>query len=282
MVTTPPGEQVPGYGTERRLAVLAAEEAGALLRARLQGAGVAAVRYKSGGRDAVTDLDLLAEKTIMARLRGCYPQDRVLSEEAGLLDADSARTWLVDPLDGSNNVAIGLPACVVGIGLCVGDSPVVGVVHEPLTGETWQAAAGQGATGPAHRPLTGPARAGLPADPVLAWTQGHAVGREDVVARALRGALEDHCWRLLQLWAPLLAWSMLARGVIDGFVGYRAEGIDLPAGALLASEAGVEMRTLRGTPFHPRHTGPDTARSFVAGRPRAVDQLLDVLRPFSP
>ncbi|MFJ4923013.1 inositol monophosphatase family protein [Streptomyces sp. NPDC088725] len=262
------------YAREQQVAVEAAEEAGAMLRARFQGAY--AVRTKGGDGDVVTDLDLAAEKLILARLQTHFPHERILSEEAGLLDAAGHRTWLVDPLDGSNNVAIGLTAYAVGIGLCVDGAPVVGVVHEPVTGSTWRAALGQGAYCASGR-LHGPAGPVPQAGPVVAWTQGHAVSRDDEVAAELRRSLERRSRRVLQLWAPLLGWTMLARGTIDGFVGYRAEGIDFPPGALLASETGVEFRTLDGGPFRVSFGGPDTGRSFVAARAETLGYLLDVV-----
>ncbi|WP_314174396.1 inositol monophosphatase family protein [Streptomyces winkii] len=276
---TEPGSHAGTYSYEQKVAVEAAEEAGALLRARFAEAHT--VGSKGDGGDVVTDLDLAAEKVILDRLRTHFPHERIVSEEAGLLDAGGSRTWLVDPLDGSNNVAIGLTAYAVGIALCVDGSPVVGAVHEPVTGRTWRAALGQGA-------WCGTARLGGPCGrlprpgPVLAWTQGHAVGRGDARARGLRGALELHSRRVLQLWAPLLGWSMLASGTIDGYVGYRAEGIDFPAGALLAAEAGVEFRTLTGGEFHVGFDGPDSGRSFVAARGEVLGHLVDLVSAAAP
>ncbi|MFF4247162.1 inositol monophosphatase family protein [Streptomyces sp. NPDC001822] len=259
------------YAEERAVAVAAAEAAGHMLRERFR--APLAVRAKDASGDVVTALDLAAEEIVLARLRRHFPSDSILSEEAGMLGGPGHRTWLVDPLDGTNNVAVGLPAYVVGIALCVAGTPVLGVVHEPLTGRTWHAVSGHGAhadTGP----LTGP-DGRLPAPgPVIAWTQGHAVGRGNVRAAALRQHLELGCRRVLQLWAPLLGWSMLARGTIDGFVGYRAEGLDLPAGALLAAESGVLLRTLGGGVFRPGFEGPGEDRSFVAARADTLDYLL--------
>ncbi len=51
----------------------------------------------------------------------------------------TAAARLVDPLDGTNNGAIRLPAYVVGIALCAADLPVLGVVHDPVAGQTWSA-----------------------------------------------------------------------------------------------------------------------------------------------
>lgn len=274
------------YADEQKAAVEAAEEAGALLRGGFAEAHT--VRRKGDGGDVVTDLDLAAERVVLDRLRARFPQDRIVSEEAGLLEAADGRggpggdrTWLVDPLDGSNNVAIGLTAYAVGIALCVDGSPVVGVVHEPVTGRTWHAALGRGAWCGGTR-LHGPSGELPRSGPVLAWTQGHTVSRGDPHALALRGTLELHGRRVLQLWAPLLGWTMLASGTVDGYVGYRAEAVDFPAGALLASEAGVEFRTLTGGPFHVGFEGPDTARCFVASRGEVLPHLLELASAASP
>ncbi|WP_406045330.1 hypothetical protein OG799_13125 [Micromonospora sp. NBC_00898] len=149
-------------------------------------------------------------------------------------------------------VAIGLPAYVVGIAFCERGSPVLGVVHDPVAGRTWPAVRGQGgfvhAAGPSGRPLRAPRRP-VPSAPVLAWTQGHEVRRDDSTARALKVVLDSTARRVLQLWAPLLSWVMLARGDIDGIVGYRPEAVDLPAGMLLAAEAGTVVRALDGGCF---------------------------------
>ncbi|MFJ8110785.1 inositol monophosphatase family protein [Streptomyces sp. NPDC096132] len=273
---SPNSRPTSDFTGECRTAVAAAEAAGALLRSRFPDGFTARPKGERG--DVVTDLDLLAERLVVDRIRADFPHDRILAEETGDAAAGDggARTWLVDPLDGSNNVVIGLPVYVVGIALCVDALPVVGVVHEPVTGRTWSARHGAGTYGPAGRLAPAP-RPPSPSGPLLAWTQGHAVGRHDPAARALRHTLELRSRRLLQLWAPLVAWTMLARGDIDGFVGYRAEAIDLPAGALLAREAGVALRRLDGRHFTAGHTGPDTDRSFVAGRPEILPTLLDLV-----
>ncbi|MEU6425148.1 inositol monophosphatase [Microbispora sp. NPDC046973] len=261
----------------RRVAVEAALAAGAVLRDSAPGA--VAVHDKGGSGDVVTDLDLAAEKLILDRIRAEFPSHRIVAEESGAHGGDrpdGGWTWLVDPLDGTNNVAIGLPAYVVGLALCADGRPVLGVVHEPLSGRTWSAVSGAGARGPAG-PLTGPPSRELRHGPVLAWTQGHGVSRLDPAARSLKMTMDARARRVLQLWAPLLCWAMLARGDIDGMIGYRAEGLDLPAGALIAREAGVEIRGLDGGPFEASAEGRPEDRSFVAAPPALVGDLLDLV-----
>ncbi|TMR98158.1 inositol monophosphatase family protein [Nonomuraea basaltis] len=259
----------------RTVAVEAAEAAGALLLEGMRGA--VGVRAKGTAGDVVTDLDLASEKLLLERILTAYPAHSVIAEESGLVGAAGGEwTWLVDPLDGTNNVAIGLPAYVVGVALCQDGRPVLGVVHEPVSAETWSAIRGRGATASSGARLA-PPYTPRPHGPLLAWTQGYSVARGDDTVRALRWTLERHARRVLQLWAPLLAWAMLARGDIDGIVGYRAEAVDLPAGALLAQEAGIEIRALDGGPFEACIDAPAEDRSFVAAHPRALPGLLSLL-----
>jgi len=259
----------------RALAVDAAEAAGKLL---LDGTRQPiGVRPKGGSGDVVTDLDLASEKLLLERILTVYPSHTVIAEESGLLGVSGAEwTWLIDPLDGTNNVAIGLPAYVVGLALCRAGRPMLGVVHDPVSAQTWSAVRGRGALASPgsrmaarHRPSSH--------GPLLAWTQGYAVTRDDTTVRELRHALELGSRRVLQLWAPLLSWAMLARGDIDGMVGYQAEAVDLPAGALIAQEAGIEIRALDGGPFEDNIEGTVEDRSFVAAHPEAIQALLSLV-----
>jgi myo-inositol-1(or 4)-monophosphatase len=260
----------------RGVAVRAAEAAGALLRETA--IKDFTVRTKGASGDVVTELDLAAERLIVGHIRDAFPNHQIIAEESGLFDADdSSWTWLVDPLDGTNNVVIGLSAFVVGIALCENKVPVLGVVHDPVAGHTWSAVRGRGTRGPGGTTVCPPyQRASY--GPVLAWTQGHSVGRTDNTARAMRIVLESGARRVLQLWAPLLSWVMLARGDIDGFVGYRPEAVDLSAGSLIAQEAGIVVRGLDGSVFDERIDRPEKERSFVAGRPEAILDLLALIR----
>ncbi|MFC5752607.1 inositol monophosphatase family protein [Actinomadura rugatobispora] len=277
----PSAQGVPvDLGAARRVAVEAAEAAGALLRERM-GAPLD-VRLKDPGGDVVTELDVAAESLILGRLREAYPGHRVIAEESGVTDGEgggdgAGMVWLVDPLDGTNNVAIGMPVYAVGLALCAGTVPVLGVVHDPVSGRTWSAIQGEGALGPSGAPLllNGSLRPGRKENPVVAWTQGHKVGRSDPVAFPLRSVLEASSGRVLQLWAPLVAWVMLARGDIDGIVGYRPEVVDLPAGAILATEAGAELRALDGSPYEPGIDRSPDELSFVAARPAFLERLLE-------
>lgn len=252
----------------RAVAVAAAEEAGAVLAP-----GASFAVQAKGVDDVVTDLDHRAERIILDRLRAAYPGHAILAEESGRSGRGSA-LWVVDPLDGTHNLTIGLPAYSVGIALCLDDAPAVGVVHDPITGQTWSAVRGDGPRGPGGRPLpSAPGR--VRPSPIVSYVQGYPVGRADPTALAYKYLLGARAGRLLQLWSPQLTWIMLARGLIDAVIGYRTGLVDLPAGALIATEAGAVLTALDGGPFELSVSRAE--HSFIAARPEAIGPLVELL-----
>jgi myo-inositol-1(or 4)-monophosphatase len=269
----------PDLGTYRRAAVEAAEAAGRLVSGSLGGAFT--VEPKGTAGDVVTSLDKEAEKLITGRLRLAFPSHEIVSEESGALcEHGSPWTWLVDPLDGSNNLVVGLPIVAIGLTLCHDARPVVGVIHEPLVGRTWSAELGAGAWQGADKPLH--RQPGNAQHPVVVWTQGYGVTSKDLTATALRLGLAGYARRVLELWAPLCGWAMLARGDVEAIVGYRIGELDLHGGALIASMTGIEIRDFDGRPFDSRFYGLAESRSLVAASPERMPEVLELVsRAFS-
>jgi myo-inositol-1(or 4)-monophosphatase len=262
----------------RAVATRAAEAAGALLRRQARQAF--SIRSKDEQGDLVTDLDLASEAMIISHLRAAFPEHRIITEEAGELVGKASWTWLVDPLDGTNNLAIGLTAYGIGLALCQGGLPRVAVVHDVPSATTWSAMRGHGAYGPDGRlPRRSPTKSG---SMTIAWIQGHQVPRDDLEAAAIVCRLERASKRVLQLWAPLLCWVMLARADIDGIVLYQAGSVDLQAGTLIAQEAGLHLHEFDGEPFDDRFSSVDEHRSLVAGSPEIVERLLALVQAAGP
>jgi myo-inositol-1(or 4)-monophosphatase len=124
-----------------------AERVATLAGRLLRGAYGQVVAREKGPGDLVTDADLESQKLIEEELKRTYPEHTLLAEEEGAR-ADPARAWrwIVDPLDGTINFAHGFGFWSVSIALEHTGTLVVGVVHNPLSGDTYSAAQGRGAT----------------------------------------------------------------------------------------------------------------------------------------
>ncbi len=92
----------------------------------------------------VSEADHAAEQLIRDRINAARPGDAVLGEEFGT-DGESARRWIVDPIDGTKNYVRGIPVWATLIGLEEDGVMRVGVVSAPALGHTWWAVRGGGA-----------------------------------------------------------------------------------------------------------------------------------------
>lgn len=228
----------------KEVAVNAAVKAGEL--AKLRFGGQLNLQHKDEQGDLVTEVDVQADRLIVDEILSVFPTHRIYSEEAGEGGAASDWVWHVDPLDGTNNFAIGIPLYGVSISLSYQGRIVLGVVHDSAQEITYVAVQGEGAWQGNIKLQAKPY--GALVKSTISWIQGHRVGKSNEQALGLRHHLEYTVKRVLRIWAPTITWAMLARGDLHGIVLYDSEGEDLYAGLLLAQEAGVKVTDFAGNP----------------------------------
>lgn len=221
--------------------------------------------------DVITEVDLLAEEIIIHAIKSAFPSHQIHSEEAGIVGSESDWLWLIDPLDGTNNFAIGLAVFTTSITLMYRREPVLGVVYEPMTDRLFVSAVGFGVfcnNRPLHMKYNSDLHRGN-----IGWIQGHKV-QNDSRAVKLRQFLDIRFKRMLRLWAPTLQWCMLAKGDIDGIVLYNSEGDDLYSGILMVKEAGGLVMDFEGHSF----SGMCEEPYLIACHPNHKEDLLTIVR----
>ncbi|WP_392842690.1 inositol monophosphatase family protein [Streptomyces sp. LN500] len=117
------------------------DDAGVAIAAARAGADVVQSMYgrrltriDKGAGDFATGADVEAEKTILGVIRAARPDDAVLGEEGGQQGAaDAVRQWLVDPLCGTLNYAVGNMLVAVNVALRDGAAAVA----DPFSGEVF-------------------------------------------------------------------------------------------------------------------------------------------------
>ncbi|MFJ5231179.1 inositol monophosphatase family protein [Kitasatospora sp. NPDC088391] len=98
----------------------------------------AAKHHKGGSGDFATTADLAAERAVLDVLRAARPQDAFTGEEYGSGGAAGAsRRWLVDPLCGTLNYAVGTHLVGVNVALSEDGRTTAAATADPYTGETY-------------------------------------------------------------------------------------------------------------------------------------------------
>jgi myo-inositol-1(or 4)-monophosphatase len=97
-----------------------------------------------GSNDFITRIDLEVSEYLCRELPRIFPAP-VLSEENKTLPSAASCLWIIDPIDGTNNLIYDLPFYAVSIGLVREQQGILGTVYIPATGELFSAARGCGA-----------------------------------------------------------------------------------------------------------------------------------------
>ena len=95
----------------------------------------------------VSNIDLAVESFIVESIKKSgFKDDFFITEESGEFgNSESRFTWIIDPIDGTNNFVHGLPHCCISIGIRKEGELVLGVIYNPFLDLMYSAYKGEGA-----------------------------------------------------------------------------------------------------------------------------------------
>lgn len=228
--------------TDLELATHAALEAGKLLRQHF--GGDAAVDEASH-HDIKLALDKQSQELITGILLGARPGDALYGEEGLAGNQDSPRQWIVDPIDGTVNFFYNIPHFCVSIALREAGEVTVGVIHDPMVGETWTVVKG----GPALLngvPVRASRRDAFEQSILFVGCGKDEEALRTGVERFHRASLRARKMRMMG--SAALGMAYIASGRLDAYIESRISLWDIAAGQLLVEAAGgkVELSPVVG------------------------------------
>jgi myo-inositol-1(or 4)-monophosphatase len=229
--------------SDLELATYAAKEAGKLLKSHF---GKDAKVDEATHHDIKLALDKESQKLIEDILLEARPGDALYGEEGLGGNQESNRHWIVDPIDGTVNFYYGIPHFCVSIALRVGAEITVGVIHDPMVGETWTVE-----------------KDGLPMLDGVPIRVGQRSRLEDSIVyigcgkdeEALVTGLERfrkaslRARKMRMMGSAALGMAYIASGRLDAYVESRISLWDIAAGKLLVEAAGGKV-DLTQSPDH--------------------------------
>lgn len=217
----------------------------------------------------VTQADVECEQVIHEIIAGEFPDDGFLGEETGHAQSEAARTWLVDPIDGTKAFIRQYPLFSTQIALLHDNEMTIGVSCGTMFDELAMAERGQGAFLNGERlqvsDITTLAAATVSTGNLASlaasdgWTN---LGKIIAGANRIRG------------YGDFYHYHLLAAGKIDAVVESDVNILDIAALSLIVTEAGGVFTDLNGRP-------PSLAtRSVLAANPVLHADLLNSLKGF--
>jgi len=216
-----------------------AREAGRLIRE----AKHPEVYVKEGHANFVTSMDLASQTYIIEHLLPLLPQANFFAEERRDNELEPGYNWIIDPIDGTSNYMMGLKHSCISIGLVRDGEGVLGVVYDPFFDEMFVGVAGQGAAlngRPIHA-VARPVETAL----VIFGTTPYDTDMADLTFDVLKEVFLA-CGDLRRTGSAALDMCYVACGRADAYFEMRIQPWDYAGAAVIAREAGVVMRGLRG------------------------------------
>ena len=260
------------FGPEQMMARLilareTAREAGRLL-VKMQ----PRAKRLENGINLVTEADQAAETLISRKLLGAFPQDQLLGEEGAkqgqTTDILGPSVWIIDPLDGTNSYAHGIPHFSVSIAFAHNGTIKLGVVYDPNRDETFWALEPAGMAGGAsfcnETPIQVSDNSRL--DESMIAT-GFYYDRGSMMRQTLQSMerlFENNVQGIRRFGSAALDICWVACGRFDGYFEYQLSPWDFAAGWRILENAGGAATDRDGSQFDLNATGIIASNGKIA------------------
>lgn len=200
---------------------------------------------KSASFDLLTIADTKAEQAVAGFIKKHFPGHNILAEEAKYTETPSEFTWIVDPLDGTNNFVAGLPIFCASVALCRGNEVIAAAVYDATRDELFYAGKGKGAFLNRRRIRVNMV-SGLK-ESLLITGFYYSRGKEMIeTLKAIKRFLQTPVLGVRRLGAAALDLCYVACGRAAGFWEFQLSPWDFAAGLLIIKEAGGKITGRQG------------------------------------
>lgn len=229
------------------------------------------ISTKASSFDLVTAADLEAEDEVVSLIKKYYPGHNFLAEERKYPETASKFTWIIDPLDGTNNFSSGLPIFCASVAFAYEDEVIAAAVYDVTRNELFYAAKGKGAFLNGRRIKVN--NAGSLKQAILVTGFYYSRGREMIqTLAAMKRFLHKHIIGLRRFGAAALDLCYVAGGRVSGFWEFKLSPWDFAAGKLIIEEAGGRVSGRHG------EEAPLKRKYYiVASNKKIHNQMLEVL-----
>ncbi len=227
---------------------------------------------KKSPANLVTEADIQTELTIIDHIKNHFPDHSFLGEETAKGGLDEEHLWVIDPIDGTNNFAHGIPHVGISIAYCHRGEPLVGVVYQPFSDELYSAIKGHGAFLNETKKLHVSSASSIKEAMIVT---GFYYDYGPDIAQGLKTIellIKNECHGIRRFGAASLDLCYIAAGRCDAYYELRLNAWDFAAGALIVREAGGLVLNLEGEPL----TLHDT--KLVVGNPILADRLKTIVQ----
>jgi myo-inositol-1(or 4)-monophosphatase len=218
----------------------------------------------------VTFADFAISEKLFAELRRDFARDDFCSEESNPQDEiqqlEARFGWVVDPIDGTNNYALGCPLCAISLALLCDGVPIYGYIYDHSTQALFEGGREFGL-------LRNGKRVDRDAKAADAQTMiGLHFPLPETQLKPLLPIISQY--RVRSLGSGALMATYVATGYLSGAIDYNVKVWDIAAAYALCQAVGVGWQFVGDCPFPLRkfHARMECS-PYVAGSEAFIEQL---------
>lgn len=237
--------------------------------------GRAQSRWKSDGT-RVTPVDIAISENIVRLLTASFSDDQFFSEELAETDkplpVKSRFSWVLDPIDGTNNYATGIAHCAISLALLENGYPVYGIIYDLSRRVLMHGGPGLGV-------WDGDRSASVKTTPPNPQSLlGFHSPYDKAMAAHAQIIVEN--FKIRGLGSSTLHLAYVAVGILDGTVDHNVKIWDIAAAVPLCLAGGGKVEFLNGEQFPLRVFDLKMARiQYIAGSAEMCQRLRTLLVP---
>lgn len=200
---------------------------------------------KGGSEGLVTRADVEAESAIVQEIKDVFPSHAFLGEETFNASVTSEHLWVIDPLDGTNNFAQGIPHFAISIAYYREGKPECGVVFSPFYDDMYWAQAGQGAWRGAQQVKVSEHQQLTDALVAVGFYYDRGQMMRDTLA-SVEKLFDANVLGIRRMGTAALDLIQVGLGRFGGYFEYTLSPWDFAAGRLFVEEAGGQVTDCEG------------------------------------
>ena len=221
----------------------------------------------------VTFADIAISENLFASLGKDFANDNYCSEEMSIKDSpiqlDGEFSWVLDPIDGTNNFALGFPLCCISLALLHRGTPVYGFVYDFSINSLLEGGPTFGLLRDEQKLIN------IKSDLNMQQTVGVQFPSELSLFKKLIPIISN--MKIRALGSSTLLGCLFARGYLDGIIDFKAKVWDIAASYALSQGVGRKFHFLSESPFPLKEFHPSMHKCPYYSGSKAFCQKIESL-----
>ncbi|NKE05426.1 inositol monophosphatase family protein [Mesobacillus selenatarsenatis] len=204
------------------------------------------VTSKSNPNDLVTDIDKATEQYFIEKIKGTYPDHRIMGEEGygDEVKSLSGVVWIIDPIDGTMNFVHQQRNFAISIGIYIDGEGMIGLIYDVVHDELYHCIKGNGVY--LNEKSIPKLTEGRVSEAIIALNATWVAPNKRIDHELLIPLVKD-VRGTRSYGSAAMEMVYVATGRIDAYLTPRLAPWDIAAGIIMIKELGGEATDLRGS-----------------------------------